>query len=590
MSELQKLQKMNTLKDMAFHLGMYPKDLSYMLYCLPPSKKYKRFKIAKKNGGEREILAPCRGMKGLQRKLLHILELCVKEVDDLHSVKSNCHLSHGFRKNHSIVTNANLHKRKRWVFNFDLKDFFPSINFGRVRGFFINNRDFKLNPCIATIIAQITTFEGFLPQGAPTSPIISNLIANHLDVNLNVIAKKYRCTYSRYADDITFSTNQRGFPRYVGITDLFGAWQVSSKILNVIHRCGFELNANKTRMNYYWSRQDVTGLTVNEKVNISKSYWHELKAQCVHLFKTGEAFSKNKDGTIKTYSPRQIISKMGFVCSIKRLGWKIVGEEQYDDRPKAEKRKWSEYELGLKNKNPNYSAAIWFQRVMDFVMLTDDKNPILITEGESDKFYILEALKAMPTHYPLLCENGDTKKRLFKFYNQTEPRKVFQLFADGSEKLRCLIEGKGKRLKYISAHLRKKPVIFLLDNDDGLKPVISALDSNLNIKIDKTQQIHKIQENIYIVLTPLIKAKTDLEDFLPKETTEGKHLGNRVFSRDIKKNVKDKDKEKQIELAAEHFGKDDLAAHVVRGSANKYDYTCFKPILDAISKVISDHG
>ena len=94
----------------------------------------------------------------------------------------------------------------------DLADFFPSLNFGRVRGFFLKDRDFELHEKVATVIAQIACFENQLPQGSPCSPAIADMVAHVLDVHLVRLAKKYRVTYSRYADDLTFSTNQRLFP------------------------------------------------------------------------------------------------------------------------------------------------------------------------------------------------------------------------------------------------------------------------------------------------------------------------------------------------------------------------------------------
>ena len=102
---------------------------------------------------------------------------------------------------------------RRWVFNLDLEDFFPSINFGRVRGFLLKNRDFRAeSEHRATVISQIACHENSLPQGSPCSPVISNLVAHLLDMRLVRLASSVGCTYSRYADDLTFSTNKKIFP------------------------------------------------------------------------------------------------------------------------------------------------------------------------------------------------------------------------------------------------------------------------------------------------------------------------------------------------------------------------------------------
>src|SRR5262249_16793586 len=121
-------------------------------------------------------------------------------------------VAHGFKRKRDIRSNARQHRHRRWVFNIDLEDFFPSINFGRVRGFFIKNRDFALHEEVATVIAQIACHDNSLPQGSPCSPVISNLVAHLLDMRLVKLASTNGCTYSRYADDLTFSTNKKEFP------------------------------------------------------------------------------------------------------------------------------------------------------------------------------------------------------------------------------------------------------------------------------------------------------------------------------------------------------------------------------------------
>jgi RNA-directed DNA polymerase len=101
------------------------------------------------------------------------------------------------------------HKNRRYVLNLDLHDFFPTFNFGRVRDFFIKNLDLLVPEKVATVIAQIACYEGSLPQGSPCSPVIADMIAHILDVRLAQLARRYKATYSRYADDLTFSTMRR---------------------------------------------------------------------------------------------------------------------------------------------------------------------------------------------------------------------------------------------------------------------------------------------------------------------------------------------------------------------------------------------
>ncbi len=206
---VERLQKATSLREFALLLGIKPKHLSYLLYIFP-GQKYSTFQIPKKNGGSRIIDAPIKRLKLVQRMLTDLLTACVLEIEEQHQRKP---ISHGFHKGRSIVTNASPHTGRRFVLNLDIENFFPSINFGRVRGFFIKNNDFKLNPAVATIIAQIACNKQSLPQGSPSSPIISNLVAHILDVRLVRLAKEHKCTYTRYADDLTFSTNQTNFPK-----------------------------------------------------------------------------------------------------------------------------------------------------------------------------------------------------------------------------------------------------------------------------------------------------------------------------------------------------------------------------------------
>ncbi len=212
MSKLKKLKKAVSLSDLANLLGFRSKSVAYILYKIPEDKKYTEFSIPKKNGNERAIKAPTDQLKLLQKRLADLLYECYDEINS-----NNKSISHGFRKNHSIFTNAINHKNKRHVFNVDLYNFFPSINFGRVYGYFIKNNHFNLNQKIATVIAQIACHNNELPQGSPCSPIISNFIGHILDIRLVNLSKKTKCTYSRYADDLTFSTNKKDFPSQIAL-------------------------------------------------------------------------------------------------------------------------------------------------------------------------------------------------------------------------------------------------------------------------------------------------------------------------------------------------------------------------------------
>ncbi len=136
MSYLNKLKSTRDLSELANLLGYKPSAVSYILYKLPKTIKYTAFDIPKKDGGVRNILAPTSHLKLLQKRLADLLQRCFDELYNSEPYRKS--LSHGFRTDHSIITNANRHKNRRYIFNIDLKDFFPSINFGRVRQINVN--------------------------------------------------------------------------------------------------------------------------------------------------------------------------------------------------------------------------------------------------------------------------------------------------------------------------------------------------------------------------------------------------------------------------------------------------------------------
>ena len=290
MSKLGSLKSASSLRQLAILLGVWPSHLSYVLY-VKPGPKYTAFEIPKRSGGSRTIHAPHQALKVVQRRLSDLLQDCIAEIQKRNNVQDR--IAHGFIRKRSIVTNARRHRNRRWVFNMDLEDFFPSINFGRVRGFLLKNRDFELQESVATAIAQIACHDNSLPQGSPCSPVLSNLIGHVMDIRLVHLASKAGCIYTRYADDLTFSTNKAHFPSEIaeptGTNEVsVQTWAPSEDLRSVIYRSGFRINAKKTRMMYRSSRQEVTGLVVNQRINVPNEYRRTVRAMVHRLTTTGE--------------------------------------------------------------------------------------------------------------------------------------------------------------------------------------------------------------------------------------------------------------------------------------------------------------
>lgn len=206
---MEKFSDIRTRNELADFLQIPRSKLASLLYVVGTQNCYTTFTIPKKSGGERMIASPCEELKSVQKRLAAALWEHLKSIRAERRIQPN--ISHAFEEKRGIITNAVIHRNKRFVLNLDLENFFSSFHFGRVQGYFEKNRDFLLNKEVATTIAQIACYNGCLPQGAPTSPIITNLICQILDMRLLKIAKQFRLDYTRYADDLTFSTNDHAF-------------------------------------------------------------------------------------------------------------------------------------------------------------------------------------------------------------------------------------------------------------------------------------------------------------------------------------------------------------------------------------------
>ncbi|MCZ0964435.1 TIR domain-containing anti-phage reverse transcriptase [Paracoccus benzoatiresistens] len=257
------LEYAHSIQDVASALGMKPSYLFYVVQHADDGTYYRSFQIPKKRGGYRNIAAPQRGLGLAQSRLAAILE-----------EKSNRKpYVMGYTKGRSFLENARYHEKQQWILNIDIEDFYPSITFPRVRGLFMSNL-FNFNDRVSTILARLTTYNNQLPQGARTSPIIANLVANNLDRRLIEIASANRLKYTRYADDITFSSSRREVPASLvrGWEPLNGERSVdlSAQLNAAFKSSGFSINNQKTRISFKRERQEVTGLVVNSRANIQR--------------------------------------------------------------------------------------------------------------------------------------------------------------------------------------------------------------------------------------------------------------------------------------------------------------------------------
>lgn len=251
---------------------------------------YVRFTIPKKSGGTRELAAPLPELARCQEWI----RLSILDRVPLHEA------AHGFVRGRSTMSNAVPHVRRAVVVNADLKDFFPSITFPRVKGVF---QQLGYSPAVATILALLCTecprqavkYAGKelfvatgprgLPQGACTSPALSNLTARGLDARLSGLARKLGWDYTRYADDLTFSTS--------GEPAAKTAW-VLARLRHIAEEEHFTVNEKKTRVQRPNAQQTVTGIVVNHRPNVPRQVVRRLRA-ILHRAKTEGLAAQNKE-------------------------------------------------------------------------------------------------------------------------------------------------------------------------------------------------------------------------------------------------------------------------------------------------------
>ncbi|MCK9614113.1 MAG: reverse transcriptase domain-containing protein [Candidatus Omnitrophica bacterium] len=262
---------LKTCDDLALLLEIPASKLTYYLYGLPEDKKYYNFTIPKKSGEQRVICAPINGLKIIQQKISQVL-FCI------YRPKSSVN---GFVSSRNIVTNAKVHCNKKFVLNIDLENFFPSIHFGRIQGMFMA-WPYNCNHEVAKTLAQICCCNKKLPQGAPTSPIISNMICSKMDSELQGLANNFRCRYTRYSDDLTFSTSSAKFPIELAKYTLLSGNKtlvVGGHLKEIIEKNnGFRINYRKIRLQEFNHRQSVTGIITNKFPNVKRKYVRQIRA------------------------------------------------------------------------------------------------------------------------------------------------------------------------------------------------------------------------------------------------------------------------------------------------------------------------
>ncbi len=255
-----------------------------------PSKFYRTFKISKKSGGERFIAEPLPSLKEIQRWILdEILYKC---------------LVSGYAKAYipkrSIINNAQYHINKVGVLTLDIDNFFPSLRWKKVYNFFFN---LGYSESVAMSLSRLCCLNDALPQGAPTSPALSNLLMRTFDKRIVGFVKKREINYTRYADDMAFSGD-------------FEPGMVIKFVKSILSDMDLKINEKKTRFRHQNQRQEVTGITVNRKMQVSKEIRKNLRQSIYYIQKFGIGSHLEKTNDQRANSIRHLLGIANFVLFI----------------------------------------------------------------------------------------------------------------------------------------------------------------------------------------------------------------------------------------------------------------------------------
>lgn len=505
--------------------------------------RYKTFQIRKKSGGTREINAPCYQLK----IILYILNKVFK------AVYTPSKAVMGFTEERSVVTNASLHTGHHYVFNIDLENFFPSIPQARVwKRLQLPPFNFSLE--IANVVAGLcchTNAEGtmnVLPQGAATSPILTNAICDKLDRQMQGVAKRFGLHYSRYADDMTFSSMHNVYQE---------GSEFRKEIEHIITEQGFTLNEKKTRLQRDGERQEVTGLTVNERVNVARKYTRDLRC-ILHVWEKegyGKAYAyfypkyKHEKGYIKKGEPvmeNVIGGKLNYLRMVK-------GANNEACRKLQERYNRLQQVVFVDNETDNKESYIYVQpyKMSDF--LSGFETSISLEVTSKKKLVGKCVLAGMDKVIPV---SKSTQKSLCPNIENLEPGEVIR--SDKLEKCfvtLCRSKGKNfwlitefepKRSKCLSIQNAQVNVDELLDIWEK-KGVYAAVEAFMNSISNSNIEPIYTQTNATNVNEPiLLPSPEEFSDMLTV-AEEAKQYAQET-SRGIPKNIDSNDSDESITL------------------------------------------
>ena len=243
---------------------------------------YRQIELKKRNGGIRILHAPDAKLMSMQRLILLVILMGFSPSE----------YATAYVRKRRLADNAAPHVGKRYLLKTDISDFFGSIRFEQVYAATFNTKHFPKQ--VGVLLTSLCCYKGVLPQGAPTSPALSNIVMRNFDDNIGKWCKERGIAYTRYSDDMTFSSDK---PLY----------HVYQKVKSMLEESGFKLNEKKTHFVTNASRQSVTGLTVNEKIAVSREYKRCVRQEVYYALKFREISEEEKS---------RIIGKISYILQI----------------------------------------------------------------------------------------------------------------------------------------------------------------------------------------------------------------------------------------------------------------------------------
>jgi RNA-directed DNA polymerase len=364
------------------------------------------------------------------------------------------------------------------------------------------------------------------------------------------------------ACDLTFSTNKKDFPPEIAVPSSREphTWLPGPDLQRIVSSAGFRINLTKTRMQYRDSRQEVTGLVVNQKINVRREYRHNVRAMVDSLFNTGafELYGPVKKAGMLTVEKRQ-----GTLNELHgRLGF-INGIDLYNKKISPPQRKAPDQ---LSSKELIYRRFLLYR---DFYAA---ETPVILCEGKTDSVYLTQAIRSLAAEFPDLAEvaaDGTIKLRvrLYK-YPQSSTARVLGLNDGGNAVISSFLRTYKREIERFKAPGLKNACIVLYDRDSGRQTIENTINQSFRVSVKTTDAYVHLAANLYAVPTPLIGdvKESKIEDFFDA-ATKATILNGKTFSTDNNADI------------SKHYGKKIFAYDVIRPNAGQIDFSGFRPLL-----------